>query len=370
MSPTESISSMETARRLRRVRDAMRTYGVDLLLVAPSADLRYLIGYPAHASERPTLLVLQQDAAPLILVPGFEAARVPEVEGLRIVPWEEIDDPFRSLREVLSASRPAVAAVADRTWASVLLGLQCVFDRTRFISAGPLLRLLRMSKSPSEVETLTRAAWAADAVFEQITEQAFTGRTERDLADELQRLLREAGLTDVWASVGSGPNSASPHHIVSSRPLQLGDAVVLDFGGAFDGYQSDITRTVHVGEPHSRFRHVYDLVRAAQEAAVRAVAPGVQCSAIDETARGVIDAGGYGDFFTHRTGHGIGLDVHEEPYIISDNDLPLEPGMTFSIEPGVYLPDRLGVRIEDIVVVTSSGGERLNRTDRALRLVA
>jgi D-alanyl-D-alanine dipeptidase len=233
------------------------------------------------------------------------------------------------------------------------------------------LPMLRAIKDADELERLATAGAAADACFEQLKEGRFAGRRESEIAAELAGLLRDHGHSQVdFTVVGSGPNGANPHHEMSERTIEDGDMVVLDFGGLKDGYGSDTTRTVHVGEPADDEREVYELVRRAQQAGFEAVRPGVECQEIDRAARKVIADAGYGEYFIHRTGHGIGLTTHEPPYMVEGETLELQPGMCFSIEPGVYLPGRFGVRIEDIVTVTEDGGRRLNNTTRELQVVA
>lgn len=366
------MTTVSAASRLTRARDALLERGADLLLVAPSADMRYLIGRERHASERPTLLTIPTHGDPFVLVAAFEAPGVEGIEGLSIVPYGEVEDPYLALRDALASQPgPRRALLNDQAWAIVLLRLQETFPDTRFGSASQLLGSMRMQKQPEEIDLLRRAGAMADAAFGELVSREFAGRSEREVGEELTALLKQQGLeTAGWGPiVGSGPNSTSPHHTAGDRIIREGDAVVLDFGGTLDGYSADITRTVHVGETNAEFRRVYGIVQQAQQTAVDAVRPGVQAQAVDRAARGVIEAAGYGDFFIHRTGHGIGLDEHEEPYIIAGNDLPLGTGMTFSVEPGVYLPGRFGVRIEDIVAVTEGGAERLNNAPRDLVVV-
>jgi Xaa-Pro aminopeptidase len=309
---------------------------------------------------------MQRDGPTRILMPQLEAPRFPQVQDVDIVAYDETDDPYRRLGDALGGGAPRSVALSDGAWAVVLMRLQEMWPSARFTPATPMLRELRMRKSADEVEALARAGSIDDGVFAEIAKESIEGRTERDIGLVVESLLRARGMTDVWQIVAGGPNSASPHHFSGERVIGAGDAVVLDFGGALDGYQADITRTIHVGTPSDEFVHVYEVVRQGQEAAVRAAGPGVHAAAVDAAARTVIDAAGYGAFFIHRTGHGLGLEVHEEPYIVAGNELPLEPGMTFSIEPGIYLPGRFGVRIEDIVVVTAAGCRRLNEAPREL----
>jgi D-alanyl-D-alanine dipeptidase len=362
----------ETAGRLQRIRDMLEEEELDLLLVSPSADLRYLTGHRGHPSERPTLLAVQPDRAPLILVAGFEAPGVSGLAGTDIVTYGDAESPYAALAGALGRlPSSATVAISDQTWAGVLLALQATFPDATFVPASPLLRRLRMHKSPQELALLREAGRRADAAFERLVQGPFAGRTEREIASRIDELLRGEGIEQAeWGPiVGSGPNATSPHHSSTEREIREGDAVVLDFGGAVEGYQADITRTVHVGDPGEEFRLVYDVVRRAQEAGVKAARAGVAAQQVDRAAREIIQAAGYGEFFTHRTGHGIGLEDHEEPYIVEGSSLMLEAGMTFSVEPGIYLPDQFGVRIEDIVVAGDDEGVRLNHADHDLIVV-
>jgi len=230
--------------------------------------------------------------------------------------------------------------------------------------------MLRAVKDAAELERLAAAGEAADATYEEILKVAFAGRRESEVAGDLADLLRRFGHSQVdFTVVGSGPNGANPHHEAGERVIGNGDMVVLDFGGLKHGYGSDTSRTVHVGEPSAEERRVHDVVREAQEAAFRAVRPGIACQDVDRVARAHITEAGYGDRFIHRTGHGIGVTTHEPPYMIEGEEQPLVPGMCFSVEPGIYLPGRFGVRIEDIVTVTEDGGRRLNNTSREMAVV-
>jgi D-alanyl-D-alanine dipeptidase len=230
--------------------------------------------------------------------------------------------------------------------------------------------MLRAVKDAAELELLAAAGAAADATFEEIRKVPFGGRRQSEVAADLAELLRRFGHSQVdFTIVASGPNGANPHHEAGDRVIEQGDMVVLDFGGLLHGYGSDTSRTVHVGEPDAEQRRVHDIVREAQEAGFRAVRPGVACQDVDRAARAVITEAGYGEYFIHRTGHGIGVTTHEPPYMIEGEERPLVPGMCFSVEPGVYLPGRFGVRIEDIVTVTEDGGLRLNNTAREMVIV-
>ena len=353
------------AKRRSRAAQALEEAGLAGLLATPGADLRYLTGHEPPPLERLTLLILVPGREPVLVVPALEepaAEAASGMAGVETIPWTDQEDPY----EIAAASLDAgTYAITDQTWASHLLGLEGSAADGRFVASSLALPLLRAIKDDEEIARLRAAARAADAAFAKMVSLPFAGRRELDVAADLDRLLREQGHDRVeFTIVGSGPNGASPHHEAEERVIVPGDAVVLDFGGRAGGYHSDLTRTVFVGEPDEEQRRVYDVVRAAQQAAFETIRPGVAAQDVDRAARAVIDQAGFGDRFLHRTGHGIGLEVHEPPYIVEGNETPLVPGMTFSDEPGIYLPGRFGVRIEDQVVVRADGAERLNEATR------
>ncbi|MFH9676821.1 M24 family metallopeptidase [Streptomyces sp. NPDC017405] len=359
------------ARMERAVRSAAGA-GLAGLLVAPGPDLTWLTGYtPTAVTERLTVLVLAPGRDPVLVVPTLEAPdaeRAPGAAALTLCDWTDGKDPYVVTAALLDGH--GRFGISDNTWAMHLLGLQRTLPGTSYAALTDALPMLRAVKDPAERELLAAAGAAADAAFEEIRKVPFAGRRESDVGRDLAGLLRRFGHEQVdFTIVGSGPNGANPHHEVGDRVIRPGDMVVLDFGGLKDGYGSDTTRTVHVGEPTEEERRVHDVVRAAQEAGYRAVRPGVPCQEIDRAARAVITDAGYGAHFIHRTGHGIGVTTHEPPYLIEGEEQPLVPGMCFSVEPGVYLPGRFGVRIEDIVTVTEDGGRRLNNTTREMVIV-
>jgi Xaa-Pro aminopeptidase len=366
------VSEDRYADRRRRALEAAEAVELAGLLVSPGPDLAYLTGHSPMPLERLTLLILTGRREATLVVPALERALAESAAGaggLEIRDWRDgSDDPYELVAGLLGSGR---YAVTDRTWASHLLGLEQATADLLFVAAGRVLPLLRAIKDPDEIERLRVAGRSADAAFADVIALPFAGRTETQLSLELDRLLRAHGHQRVdFAVVGSGPNAASSHHEPGERRIELGDAVVMDFGGVRDDYCSDITRTVFVGEPSEEERSVYGVVRTAQQAAFDAVRPGVPAQEVDRAARAVITEAGYGDRFVHRTGHGIGLEVHEPPYIVEGNETLLQAGMTFSDEPGIYLPGRFGVRIEDQVVVTVDGAERLNEASRDLTIVA
>ncbi|MCI3151379.1 aminopeptidase P family protein [Streptomyces sp. GB4-14] len=355
-------------RAARQAADA----GLAGLLVAPGPDLVWLTGYaPPAVTERLTLLVLAAGRQPVLVVPTLEAPDAEKATGapaLALRDWTDGKDPY-ALAAALLDDRGRFG-VSDNAWALHLLGLQQALPDTSYVSLTEALPMLRAVKDAAELERLAAAGAAADAAFEEIRNVRFSGRRESEVAADLAALLRRFGHSQVdFTIVASGPNGADPHHEAGDRRIERGDMVVLDFGGLRDGYGSDTSRTVHVGEPTEEERRVHDLVREAQEAGFRTVRPGAACQDVDRAARAVIADAGYGDHFIHRTGHGIGVTTHEPPYMIEGEERPLVPGMCFSVEPGVYLPGRFGVRIEDIVTVTEDGGRRLNDTERGMVMV-
>ncbi len=366
-----AIADLHPADRVAKACRAAADAGLDALLVSPGADLLYLTGYRAHPLERLTCLVCPAVGDPLLVVPALEkpAAEASPAGGLglEIVGWAETDDPYALVAGRLPSGVRRIA-VDNHMWAEKVLAFRAALPDAEQSLAGQVLRELRMRKSPAEVEALRRAGAAIDRVHRGMGEWLRPGRTEREVAADIAGAIVEAGhATCDFVIVAAGPNGASPHHDVSDRVIRSGDPVVVDIGGTTaDGYCSDSTRTYAVGEPHEDFRKLYDVLLRAQSAQTAAVRPGITAQELDAVGRDIIEDAGYGDHFIHRTGHGIGMETHEEPYIVAGSELALEPGMAFSIEPGIYLPGRFGARIEDIAVCTADGGERLNTTDRDL----
>ena len=366
------FTSDDYAVRMTRALHEAHEAGLDAVLVAPGPDLVWLTGYQPPPTERLTLLLLRPDQEPTLVAPTLEQPDAEAAAGgelLDIVGWADGADPYDVVARLL---RPdGRFAISDGAWALHLLGLQRALPRTRYRGLSECLPMLRAVKDGAELARLAAAGAAADATYEEIVGTRFAGRREADVAADLADLLRAHGHEQVdFTIVGSGPNGANPHHEAGERVIEPGDVVVLDFGGLMHGYGSDTTRTVSVGEPGAEVGRVHDVVRHAQQAAFEAVRPGVTCQEIDRVARRVITEAGYGDRFIHRVGHGIGVTTHEPPYLVEGEHQKLRPGMCFSIEPGIYLPGRFGVRIEDIVTVVHDGGRRLNTTERDLRVVA
>jgi Xaa-Pro aminopeptidase len=365
------------ARRLERVRQHMAARGVDALLLSHGADLPWLTGYRAMPLERLTVLVLPVEGDAVLVVPGLEAPRVPEATGAyEVRPWAETEDPVAIAVELLG-SRTGTIGISDRAWATSLLAFQERLRPTAWVAASTVTSPLRAIKDADEIVQLRAAARSADQVAAQLQggEIPLVGRTEADVSDDIAARLLATGHCQVnFAIVGSGPNGASPHHDAGGRRIGPGEVVVCDFGGEYDngaevGYCSDITRTVVTGPPDSAVADCYAVLWSAQQAAVASVGVGVAAEDVDAVARGVIEDAGLGEYFIHRTGHGIGIEEHEDPYIVAGNRTRLAAGHAFSVEPGLYFPGRFGMRLEDIVVVGDDGPDSLNTADHALVVV-
>ncbi|HLU57563.1 MAG TPA: Xaa-Pro peptidase family protein [Pseudonocardia sp.] len=374
---TPAVPTALLADRIRRAGEVAAAQDIDLLLVTPGPDLRYLLGVSGESHERLTCLVLPaagHRAPPALVVPRLEApgfADLPLDElGIEVVTWRDGEDPHRLVSDL--GGGPSRVGLADAMPALHVLPLRTAFPDVEQVLAGPVMRELRMRKDAAEVAELRAAGEAIDRVHARIGEFLKPGRTEAQVgADIADAIVAEGHTGAAFVIVGSGPNGASPHHDVSDRVIEAGDVVVIDIGGPLpSGYNSDCTRTYAVGaEPPAAVREAYAVLQDAQERAVRAVRPGVPAEQVDAAAREPITAAGMGERFVHRTGHGIGLEVHEEPYIVGGNALTLDEGMAFSVEPGVYFDGEWGARIEDIVVVTADGCERLNSRPRDLVVI-
>jgi Xaa-Pro aminopeptidase len=374
-----AIPAHRYGERIERARAALSSHSAAALLLGVGADLRYLTGYQAILTERLTMLVLPASGPAILVAPRLEAmaaATCPAVGAglVEVVAWDETQDAHALVADRLSGAAGRILVSSD-LWALHVLALQDALPGRPFGLATEVLRDLRMAKDADEIALLRLAAHAADRVLEAAAAGTLVGRTEREVSLEiLDRLVAEGHDSAQFAIVASGPNSASPHHHPGDRRIEAGEPVVFDLGGPFAGYCSDMTRTVWVAgpdgiQPSEAFLANYDLVRQANAEATAAVRPGVACQAIDAAARRVIEAGGQGPAFLHRVGHGIGLEVHEEPYLVGGNSEPLRAGVAFSIEPGIYLADFHGVRIEDIVVCGADGPDVLNEATRELLIV-
>ena len=371
MSSTRFGSSVY-AHRLQAAAAAASKAGLAGLVITPGYDLRYLVGSRAETFERLTALVVPALGEPSVVVPRLELASLKEsavVElGLAVRDWVDGDDPYALVAEALGGS--AAVAVTDAMPALHLLPLADKLG-TVPVLATDVLRTLRMIKDAAELDALRKAGAAIDRVHARVPEFLVPGRTEADVAADIdEAIVAEGHSAAAFIIVGSGPHGADPHHEVSDRELQAGDIVVVDIGGPYEpGYNSDSTRTYSLGEPSPEVAQQYSILQRAQQVAVDVVRPGVTAEQVDAAARDVLAEAGLAEYFVHRTGHGIGLSVHEEPYIVAGNDLPLQAGMAFSVEPGIYFPGQWGARIEDIVIVTADGAEPVNTRPHELIVV-
>jgi Xaa-Pro aminopeptidase len=363
-------------RRIAAATAATAEAGLAGLVITPGYDLRYLLGSRAQTFERLTALVLPVAGDPTVVVPRLELASLKQSAvadlGLAVREWVDGDDPYQLVAEALTglAGGPAAIAVTDSMPALHLLPLADVLGVLPMLATG-VLRGLRMVKDASEIDALRKAGAAIDRVHSRVPDFLVPGRSEADVAGDIAEAIVAEGHSEVaFVIVGSGPHGADPHHSYSDRELRVGDIVVVDIGGAYEpGYNSDSTRTYSIGEPSAEVAQQYSVLQRAQRAAVEAVRPGVTAEEVDAAARDVLAEAGLAEYFVHRTGHGIGLSVHEEPYIVAGNDLPLQAGMAFSVEPGIYFPGRWGARIEDIVVVGDDGALSVNHRPHELIVV-
>jgi len=355
----------------------MADYGVDVLGLSVGADLPYFTGYEAMPLERLTMLVVPRDADATLVVPKLEAPRVVEhPEVFSILPWSETENPVEIVAKLAGSANNI--AIGNQTWAMFLVQLIRQMPGTRFSEAGEITTALRSIKDPAEIEALRAAGAAVDRIATELQAGRIplVGRTEADVSADLSRRIIAEGHDRVnFAIVASGPNAASPHHHAGPRVIQPDEVVLCDFGGTMfpepgsPGYCSDITRCVYTGEIPAEFCELYDVLFEAQASSVAAATVGTSCQDVDRAGRQVIADAGYGDFFIHRTGHGIGVEEHEDPYIVEGNETALVPGHAFSVEPGIYVPDRWGARLEDILVAAAPGPDAMNTVDHHLHTV-
>ena len=393
---TRSISADRYAERIRHAQELLPSQDASALLIGVGPELQWLTGYAALPLHRLTMLVVPMEGGTSLVVPRLERAAAETSTAVQsglveLVTWEETEDPFELVAQLLteSNSRPEIQLgalggawgrlggllVSDRLWAAFLLRLQAVVPDAAFGLASTILSDLRAIKDDEEIELLSKAAHAADRTVSKVASGRLIGRTEADIAREVRERLEAEGHDEAafWI-VASGPNSASPHHEPTDRVVRAGEPLLLDIGGRVEGYGSDITRTFWVtGErddgPTDEFRRLYEVLQQAQEASRQSARAGIPAEDVDAVARDRIAQAGFGDHFIHRTGHGIGIEGHEEPYIIAGNERPLEVGNAFSIEPGIYFDGQYGARIEDIVVCSVDGPVSLNEASRDLVLV-
>ncbi len=358
---------MQDDERLTILQASLAEAKVDLAAICPAANMLYLLGFVPHADERLCVLFISRDNI-CMLVPSLNLDEVAAHTNVTLIPWEDAEGPQKSLQQLqTSLGMPVMLAVDSTMRADHLLILEEVFVPFRTITTDSLFAPLRCCKTNDEVAALKRAAVQADLAMQAAIDACQVGVREAEVAWEVEAAFRRDGAEEVcFTLIASGPNGAFPHHHSGERKLQKGDAIVIDIGASLNGYKSDITRMVHLGKPSAKFLQAYHAVLEANQKAMAAVKPGVTAEEIDHQARGALENAGYGKYFVHRTGHGIGLEGHEAPYIMAGNKTILQEGMVFSIEPGVYLEGHFGIRIEDIVAVTQSGVQCLTGFDHSL----
>lgn len=358
-------SHAQRAARLDRARAALSSAGAEWLIVPASPDFRWLTGATARVTERLVALVLPRAGEPFLLAPRLEAGPLAaECDGLELLVWDEHEDPLERLAARAEATPSTRLLLGDGLRVPQVLRLAAL---ARCEAAATALAPLRAVKDEGELALLAEASRHADEVVEATADHARPGMTERELARFALARFESLGDTDAWVLVASGPHSADPHHFTSDRRLEEGDVLLLDLGATTRGYCSDITRTYFLGEPPRQVLRAYEVVQEARAAGIAAARPGAACEQVDAAARGVIERAGLGDHFTHRTGHGLGLEIHEPPWLVRGNRETLAVGNVHSVEPGVYFPGRFGIRLEDIVVVEAGGARRLTNAPFDLR---
>lgn len=359
-------------RRIEECRAVMSEQGFDMMILFPSSHMYYLSGFRDEPGERMLFFLVPIEGDPLFIAPKLYENHIKRDSSFRkVYTWEDSEKPIDILRRSLKdmgISQDAKIAVDDSTWAMFMLSLEDILPKAKFFRASQVISRLRIKKSEEEIRWMSEAGVVMDEVFAVIIRSKICGMTEVELAAFLEYEMKKRGCDKIAFEtlVASGPNGAIPHHRAGNRTINVGDVVILDYGCQIHGYCADMSRTIVCGEPSKEVQAVYETVRRAQEEAMQVIKPGIAAQEVDRIARGVISKAGFGENFPHRTGHGIGLDVHEEPYIVEGNDLLLEKGMVFTVEPGIYLPESFGVRIEDTVVVMSSGVRRLTNCTREL----
>jgi Xaa-Pro aminopeptidase len=357
----------QSKERLAKLQSQLGAQSVDLAAMGPTANMRYLLGFAPHPDERVCLLLVTPNDVKMVVPVLNKEEVVAHTENIQMVSWADVDGPQAALRQALGTQKFSAVAFDGGTRADFLMALQANVGGAKISSADTLIAPLRERKGADEIQILAEAAHQADVAMQAAVDACRVGATEAEVAEAVQKSFRQSGAESAdFFIVGAGANGAFPHHHSSATKLKAGDAIVIDIGATHRGYKSDITRMVHLGKPTQEFMTAYDAVLQANQRAMAAVKPGVKAEEIDRTGRSVLESAGLGKYFTHRLGHGLGLDGHETPWIMKGNATVLEEGMVFSIEPGVYFPGRYGIRIEDIVVVTANGVRNLTGFDHAL----
>jgi Xaa-Pro dipeptidase len=363
--------------RITRLLAGLRPAGLDAVAITPGPNMLYLTGLHFHVMERPTVVLFTPDSPPAIILPELETGKISSLPyDLRAFPYSENPatwpDAFQKAIQATGLDGLTIGVEPKRMRYLELGYLQAAAPRAHFVSAEKTLSRLRLEKDDNEADAIRKAVAIAQNGFLEAIKQVKAGMTELELAAELAiQLLRAGSATDLpfQPIIAGGPNGANPHAAPTDRKLEKGDLVVVDWGATYDGYYSDITRTLAIGIPEAELYRIAAVVKEANAAGRAAGRPGVPAGDVDRAARAVIEKAGYGPYFTHRTGHGLGMEEHEEPYMFGENGALLTPGMVYTVEPGIYLPGRAGVRIEDDVLVTADGSQSLSDLPRDLFLI-
>lgn len=355
----------------QRLAESLRREQMDWALIGAGPRFSYFTGRRPIITERLLVLLVSAEGEACLLAPLLQAPLYQEIEGVEVFTWADGEDAIARLAEILNRNHPQRIAINDEFYSGFLLPLQAQCA-AHFLRGQDVIDAARSQKQPEEIAGLQRAASAIDRVWQRFCDScgALAGQTEFALRERIRYLMQQEGFSEIsWIDVGAGANGASSLHHGSEKVIAPDEPVVFDFAGCLDGYYGDICRVAITGNIPADYQTLYDIVLNAQEAAFQQIRPGVSAESIDLTARTIITQAGYGDYFTHRTGHGIGVAAHETPWIVQGNVQPLGQNMVFSIEPGIYLPDRWGVRIEDIVIVTVEGAQRLTQSPRFIVVI-
>jgi Xaa-Pro dipeptidase len=366
-----------TPPRFDMLNASLHASGLDAVILNPGPTLTHLTGLQFHLMERPVVLLFAKDQDPAIVLPELELQKVASLPyKLQVFPYpenpSEWDNAFRKAAQTLNLDGKRIGVDPRQLRLLEFLHVKAGAPEADYPDASDVLSSLRLKKEKAEVEAMRRAVQIAQAALEATIPSIRMGMTEKELSSELVvQLLKQGSDSEMPFPpiVSGGPNSANPHASPTERKLQNGDLLVIDWGAAYDGYISDLTRTFAVGEVDTEYEKIHKIVQEANAAGRAAAKPGIPCADVDKATRDVIERSGYGVYFTHRTGHGIGMEGHEEPYMRGDNMQLLETGMAFTVEPGIYLPNRNGVRIEDNMVITETGADVLSDMPREIRVV-
>lgn len=366
-----------TTQRISKLFELMKQNKLETIAINPGASLFYLTGLRFHLMERPVVLFVNPSTSPLIVLPELEVLKV-EQSSIALEPIPYADDPsswqtaFNRAMKTLKLQHKIIGVEPTQIRFLEMDFIRKAVDGIEFIPANTVLTSLRVIKDSAEIERIRKAVQIAETALLATKPQIKIGKTEKEIASELTLQLLKAGSDTVFPFqpiVSSGPNSANPHAVPTDRKLNNGDMLVIDWGAAYEGYISDLTRTFAIGSLSQKFSEIAEAVLAANKAGCESVTPNIPLGTIDDAARTIISKAGFGDYFTHRTGHGIGLEGHEDPYLFGGNSTKMSVGMCFTVEPGIYIPGKGGVRIEDNVVVTVSGHEVLSTLDRKVEIL-